>query len=116
MTSLKSKGSFIAYSVILAVSIIIMLSAIHFTVMKGHEEMEETVAENITIMRNSFRKGADTVMRDAGQEIIRLKAEKVAKEIENYLIHHPLVTIKSMQDDSEFKSIAIQPIGKTGYT
>lgn len=113
---LKSKDATIVYSVILAVLIIIMLLAIRLTVMKGHEEIKETVLNNIGSMQKSFGEGADSVMRDAGQEIIRLKAEKVAKEIENYLISHPLSTIKSMQNDPEFKSIAIQPIGKTGYT
>lgn len=113
---LKGKIAFIGYSAIVALSIIIVLWGIRFTLMEGHEDMKETVVKNIGSMQTSFKESAATVMRDAGQEIIRLKAQKVAKEIENYLILHPQATVKSLQNVPEFKLIAIQPIGKTGYT
>lgn len=113
---IKSKGLSIVYSVGLIAAIIIMLMAIRYTVIKGHEEVKETVVTNIGKMLGSFRSSADEVMRDAGQEIIRLKAEKIAKDIENYLILNPGANIKSLQADPEFQPIAIQQIGKTGYS
>jgi diguanylate cyclase (GGDEF)-like protein/PAS domain S-box-containing protein len=113
---LKRKVTYVVYYAILIVSIITMLSGIRFFVMEGHEEIKEIVATNIGNIQSSFTKGAEAVLKDSGQEIIRLKAEKVAKDIENYLIRHPRATIKDMQDDPQFKSIAIQSVGKTGYT
>jgi diguanylate cyclase (GGDEF)-like protein/PAS domain S-box-containing protein len=112
----KRKVAFVVYSAILIGSIIAMLFGIRFSVMQGHEEIKEIVAINIGNMQSSFTKGAETVLKDSGQEIIRLKAEKVAKDIENYLIRNPHATIKDMQNDPQFKPIAIQPVGKTGYT
>jgi len=113
---LKRKVAYVVYSAILIVSIITMLLGIRFILMEGHESIRETVATNIGNIQSSFTKGAETVLKDSGQEIIRLKAEKVAKDIENYLIRHPRANIKDMQNDPQFKPIAIQPVGKTGYT
>ncbi|MDO9559471.1 MAG: diguanylate cyclase [Syntrophales bacterium] len=112
----KGTIAYIVYSAILIVSIITMLSAIRLILMEGHEQIGGTVATNIGNIQSSFTKGAETVLKDSGQEIIRLRAEKVAKDIENYLIRHPRATIKDMQNDPQFKSIAIQSVGKTGYT
>jgi len=50
------------------------------------------------------------------EDTIRQKAESVAKQIEIYLNSHPNKTIKDLQNDSYFKEIAVQPVGKTGYT
>lgn len=113
---LRRKVAFVVYSTILIVSIIAMLLGIHFILMEGHEDIRETVASNIGNIQASFMKGAEEDLRDIGQQLIRLRAEKVAKDIENYLIRHPRATVKDMQNDPQFKSIAIQSFGKTGYT
>jgi signal transduction histidine kinase len=50
------------------------------------------------------------------KETIREKAEGVARQIEIYLYSHPDKTIKDLQNDSYFKGIAVQQVGKSGYT
>ena len=112
----KGTIAYVVYSAILIVSIITMLSAIRLILMEGYEQIGGTVATNIGNIQSSFTKGAETVLKDSGQEIISLRAEKVAKDIENYLIRHPRATINDMQNDPQFKTIAIQSVGKTGYT
>ncbi len=52
----------------------------------------------------------------SAEKQIKKKAEDVTKEIEAYLILHPNMTIKDLQNSEEFKKIAVQKIGKTGYT
>jgi len=47
---------------------------------------------------------------------IKLKAIQVAREIENYILEHPEKTLKDLQNDSYFQKIAVQPVGRTGYT
>lgn len=93
---LKRKVASVVYSSILVISIITMLLGIRLILMEGHEQIGQTVATNIANIQSSFTKGAEAVLKDSGQEIIRLKAEKVAKDIENYLIRHPRATIKDM--------------------
>ncbi|MFH1078854.1 MAG: sensor domain-containing diguanylate cyclase [Pseudomonadota bacterium] len=112
----KGTVAYVVYSAILIVSIITMLLAIRIILMEGQKQIGETVATNIGNIESSFTKGAAKVLKDSGQEIIRLRAEKVAKDIENYLIDHSRATIKDMQRDPQFKSIAVQSVGKTGYT
>lgn len=54
------------------------------------------------------------------KEIMRYSIENFnliyAKEIENYLLSHPEMTLKNLQESEEFLEIAVQPIGEDGYT
>ncbi len=50
------------------------------------------------------------------EEFVRLNANKVADEINTYLIEHPNFTVEDLQADPVFKSIAIQKVGNKGYT
>jgi PAS domain S-box-containing protein len=50
------------------------------------------------------------------KESIQQKAEDVARQIEIYLRAYPDKTLEDLQNDDEFQKIAIQPVGKTGYT
>ncbi|MCD4762335.1 hypothetical protein K8R32_05260, partial [bacterium] len=50
------------------------------------------------------------------KDAIKQKAEDVARQIEIYLKTNPSKTIVDLQDDYYFKEIAVQLVGKTGYT
>ena len=50
------------------------------------------------------------------KESIKQKALDVAKQIEIYLKLNPDLTVKDLQNDEYFQTIAVQGIGKTGYT
>lgn len=104
------------YPAVLILSIIVMLFGIRFMLMQGHGEIKDTVAKNIGNIQSSYTKDTENFLRASGEEIIRLKAQKVAKDIENYVVRNPRATIKDMQKDPRFKPIALQPVGKTGYT
>jgi len=47
---------------------------------------------------------------------VRLKALEVASQIDSYISEHPEKTIAQLQNDSFFKSLAVQMVGNTGYT
>ncbi len=53
---------------------------------------------------------------DLAKEKIKLKAEIVSKQIQEYIEEHPKKTVKDLQEDANFQKIAVQPVGKTGYT
>lgn len=59
---------------------------------------------------------AEKSLQKLGEEIIKAKAEDVAKQIELYFKMHPNVHITKMRDDPYFMKLAIQRVGKTGYT
>ena len=56
-------------------------------------------------------------MKSLGERIIQNRAEHVASLIHLYLKNHPeLQTIKQIKADRTLESIAVQQVGKTGYT
>lgn len=50
------------------------------------------------------------------QDAIKQKAVDVAKQLEIYIKAHPDMTVADLQNDSYFREIAVQLVGKTGYT
>ncbi|MFZ0133377.1 MAG: PAS domain S-box protein, partial [Desulfobacterales bacterium] len=53
---------------------------------------------------------------DIGQTIIRDKAREVAKQVDIYLGLNPGIDMTSLQHRDEFKKLALQKVGQTGYT
>ena len=60
------------------------------------------------------RSGA--ILRQMAEDSIRQKALDVALQLELYLQARPDKTVKDLQNDQKFRAIAVQPVGKTGYT
>lgn len=59
------------------------------------------------------------VLEDVGKTIIYDDALTMAVQVQSYLARHPelaLSDMETLQRDSELASIAVQPIGRTGYT
>ncbi len=50
------------------------------------------------------------------EDLIRKKASDVAAEVEAYIKAHPKASMKDLQTSREFSDIALQRVGKTGYT
>ena len=50
------------------------------------------------------------------KDAIKQKAEDVARQIEIYIKLNPDKTVKDLQADQYFQEIAVQGVGKTGYT
>ena len=44
------------------------------------------------------------------------KVNIISKEIENYLLFHPNMSLRDLQNSSEFRKIAVQQIGENGYS
>jgi PAS domain S-box-containing protein len=57
-----------------------------------------------------------TIMKKMSEDLVRQKALDVVLQLEIYLQAHPEMTVKELQTDSKFREIAVQPVGKNGYT
>ncbi len=55
-------------------------------------------------------------LQKIGEQAIRQKAEGVANEIRVFLKYHLGMSFEEMERNEELKEIAVQPVGKTGYT
>ena len=62
------------------------------------------------------KRSIDGVLRTLGEESIEKKAKDVAKELQIYLRAHPNYTLEDLRSDPEFRGLAVQPVGQTGYT
>ena len=60
------------------------------------------------------RSGA--VLRQMAENYISTKALDVALQLELYLEAHPGMTVEELQNDPKFREVAVQPVGRTGYT
>jgi two-component system cell cycle sensor histidine kinase/response regulator CckA len=65
---------------------------------------------------HDLNRDAELHLEQIGQKIIQAKAIDVAQQIAIYLNAHPDVPMKELQSTSEFKRIALQKVGRTGYT
>ncbi len=59
---------------------------------------------------------SEAVLRQMAEDFIRQKTLDVALQLELFLQTHPEMTVKDLQNHTKFREIAIQPVGKTGYT
>lgn len=55
-------------------------------------------------------------LKDLGKAIIKEKAEDVARQMEIYVSAHPQLNQEELRQDEVLARIAVQPVGKTGYT
>jgi HAMP domain-containing protein len=51
-----------------------------------------------------------------GEQMIQQKSQDVAKQLDLYIRDHPSMTVVQLQADPAFSALAVQPVGKTGYT
>ena len=77
------------------------LTQINYAVHQGQEEQWQR---------------SEAVMRKMGEDFIRQKGLDVVLQLELYLQAHPEMTLEDLQNDLKFREIAVQPVGKKGYT
>jgi two-component system sensor histidine kinase VicK len=87
-----------------------------FVTVSDLRNMEESTLTFINETMQISKNVSSSAMEGMGKEIIKTKAEDVTKELEVYIKSHPNMTVYDLQNDTEFNKIAVQPVGKTGYT
>lgn len=70
----------------------------------------------MTDIRDLVLEEGRSALETLGERAIEEKARDVAKQLEIYIRSHPDLTVKDLQQDDTFRSLAVQPVGKTGYT
>ncbi len=56
------------------------------------------------------------IVKDLAEQIIAEKARSVAAQVQLYLLAHPTLKKEEFNNHHEFKEIAVQKVGQTGYT
>jgi PAS domain S-box-containing protein len=58
----------------------------------------------------------DRAIRNMAESAIREKAEDVASQLDIYLAQHSSLTLRDLEQSLEFRRLAVQPFGISGYT
>ncbi|MFC1800701.1 HAMP domain-containing protein [Nanoarchaeota archaeon] len=95
---------------------IVPLVTLGYIALANIEKMEATSLVNILEMKNTAINDNTHALNELGKTNIKEKAKSVAREVQTYLESNPEKTLADLQKDPSFQKIAIQPIGKTGYT
>lgn len=67
-------------------------------------------------IRNTATKESVRSLNDLGEKMIREKALGVAKQMEIFIRSHPHLTRQELYGSSALKAIAVQRVGRTGFT
>ena len=71
---------------------------------------------NIVHFKKEQQKRLEKVIKDTVKKYVRDRVIDVARELDLYINSHPYKTLSDLRRDPKFRKLAIQPIGKTGYT
>lgn len=69
-----------------------------------------------TVLGESAANDSARVLEQLGEKIIEQKSADVALQCKIFIDAHPNMTIQDIQKSREFQGIAVQSVGKTGYT
>lgn len=71
---------------------------------------------NMEIVQQQTYQESRRIIEKLTQNEVKESGRHIAREIENYIAQHPKLTMKQLQATPEFQRLALQPVGKNGYT
>jgi len=83
----------------------------HLTLSRMDKDFQQSSKTTI----NKIIASNKELLKQVAADVVREKAHSVAKQVEIYMKSHNK-TLAELQRDPTFKAIAVQPVGKTGYT
>ena len=82
----------------------------------GTRATRDYLADSISDSTHALNRDAEYSLQLLGEKLIQDKARDVAKQIEIYFRMYPERDIQEMREDPVFMDLAIQGVGRTGYT
>jgi len=92
------------------------LGVISFVAVRSMGEVGYIVKQNSISMGETVVNTSIAALEDLGRRLIQQKAVDVAKEIELFFERHPDLEVSECKGNEELRVIAIQRVGRTGYT
>jgi two-component system sensor histidine kinase DegS len=99
----------------LALSVISM-AIIAYVALSNISEMGAYALESSTSLGESAIRDSTAHLNTLGEDIVKQKAQDVAKQVEMYLEIHPNMNLTDMRNDTELRNIVVQMVGAKGYT
>jgi len=86
------------------------------TTMREMETLSASVVNEMAVMRSVATEEGVQILTDLGEQMIREKSIDVARQIEVFMRYHPKLRTPSLRANKELRRVAVQPVGRTGYT
>ncbi|MFC1678314.1 HAMP domain-containing protein [Patescibacteria group bacterium] len=102
--------------ILLFVLTIIPIVALGYMAIGDIKNMQATAISNINLMGKTAAEDSVRALNTLGETFIKQVTEDVGKQIEIYVKNNPGMTLTDLQADEDFNAIAVQPIGRLGYT
>ncbi|MFH2020303.1 MAG: HAMP domain-containing protein [archaeon] len=101
---------------LLLIVTILPLCLLGYLVVNDMNSMSKIAEENVNQIGRTAVLDSTNSLNNLGAEIIKQKAIDIARQLEIYVKSNPDKRIEDLQEDEFFQTIAVQPVGKTGYT
>lgn len=95
---------------------LIPLAIMGYIALQDEKAIGANAVENARAMGIVATNDSTYALNQLGEELIKQKSQEVTKEMDLYIRDHPTLTIAQLQADPIFSKLALQPVGKTGYT
>ena len=95
---------------------LVSLSLFALVAFRHVKMLADYALESGSALGSSISENSRLALEDLGKKLIRQKAIDVARQIEIYLKSRPSLTVADLRFDRQFRDIAVQPVGATGYT
>jgi len=95
---------------------LVPLGAVGYLSLQDEKTIGLGAANDAQVMGEQIIDDSTLALNTLGAQVIQQKAQDVARQIEIYLADHPEATVTDLQNDTFFSTIAVQPVGQTGYT
>jgi serine phosphatase RsbU (regulator of sigma subunit) len=95
---------------------LVSIAAFGYFALSDIRKIGEYALLSSTVLGESAATDSSRALEQLGETIIAQKAADVALQCKIFIDAHPGMTIEDLQSSPEFQKIAVQPVGKTGYT
>ena len=95
---------------------VIPLMVLGFFALQDSQALGLSVVNDAKSIGDTSIQQSTLALNQLGEQIIQQKSMDVAKELDLYIKDHPQETLAQLQADPAFSALAVQPVGKTGYT
>ena len=95
---------------------LVSIAAFGYFALSDIRKIGEYALLSSTVLGESAATDSSRALEQLGETIIAQKAADVALQCKIFIDAHPGMTIEVLQHSREFQNIAVQPVGKTGYT
>ena len=96
--------------------VIVPLTILGMMSVNDIQGMKDQAVSNIKLISHETSEKSKEALNNLASTHIRQIAVDVAKQVEIYLRENPGMTVADLQNDTYFRSLAVQRVGKTGYT